>query len=231
MSEKTGSPELRVLVASWNKIYYEGLISVINSRADAQVVDICTSGQDAIQSASKTRPNVVFIDQGIKDCEFIELSNQLRTILPNASIFVVTSPYYHGSVLHILKANANFYIDKEITVSGLNTLLDKLYENKNFMNIEFFICPPVAEQLINEIRKNEPESESGTPLNEAFGLTKRELEVLDQIVQEKSNKEIAQALFITENTVKVHISRIFEKLHIKARQQAASVFNTREKVG
>jgi DNA-binding NarL/FixJ family response regulator len=226
MPEKSESLKLIVLVASWNKIFFEGLINVIKGRADSQLIDICTSGQDAIRSASKNTPNVVFIDQDIKDCEFIELSNRVRNILPDASIFIVTSPFYKGSVMHILKANANFYIDKEITVSGLNTLLDKLHENVNFMNVEFFIAPPVAEQLIKEMRKNEPES--GMPIGEAFGLTKRELEVLNLIVQEKSNKEISQALFITENTVKVHISRIFEKLHIKARQQAAAIYNVKE---
>jgi DNA-binding NarL/FixJ family response regulator len=221
--------ELKVLIASWNKIFWEGLTYTVNRRPDAKVVDVCVSGQEAIDSALKNKPNVIFIDQGVKDCEFIELSHSVRNILPEASIFLVASSYCQDSVLSILKANANFYIDKEITISGLNTLLDKLHENQNFENIGFFICPYLAEQLIKETRNvitEEPEKQ----IDASFGLTKRELEVLSCIAQGKSNKDIAATLFISENTVKVHISKVFEKLHIKAREQAASIFNKKEKI-
>jgi DNA-binding NarL/FixJ family response regulator len=214
--------ELRVLIASGKKVFWEGLINVLSSRPDTRLIDSCGTGQAAVESASNNKPNVVFIDEGIKDCGFIELSRSIRNILPESVIFIVISAYPHlpNNILSVFEAGAHFYIDKDITISGINALLERVQENLIYHDVGYFLFQAVSEHLSKE---NEFSKTVGTksPQDNLFGLTKREIEILGLVVKEKSNREIAQTLFITENTVKAHMSSIFEKLHVKTRHEVA----------
>jgi DNA-binding NarL/FixJ family response regulator len=212
--------ELRVLIASAKKVFWEGLIKVLSSRSDTKVIDFCSTGQSTMDSASNNKPNVIFIDEGIKDCGFIELSRSIRNILPESVIFIVISAYPHlpNNILSVFEAGAHFYVDKDITITGINALLDRVQENLIYHDIGYFLFQAVSEHLAKENEFSKTGSIKSPPDN-LFGLTKREIEILGLVVKEKSNREIAQTLFITENTVKAHMSSIFEKLHVKTRHE------------
>jgi two-component system, NarL family, response regulator len=220
MDNSANNNKSKILIASWKKVFYYGLIEILNRRSDVEVVDFCHSGHEAILSATNKKPDLVFIDEGIRNCDFIELSHAIRRILPDVIIFVVTSSYPHPDVLTIFKADAQFYLDKDVTADPLNTLVDRISEGPSFENPGVFIHPALAEQLLQKATLPATEGEKDKNDN-IFGLTKREAEILSLAVRDKSNKDIAHELFITPNTVKVHMRSIFEKLNIKDRHQLA----------
>ena len=214
--------KLKFLLVACDKVFWEGLIRIIEKRLDTEIVGVCVTGDEAIRKAAERKPDVILIDEGVKDCGVLEVSHSVKRSLPLSLIGIVTTVYPCSDTMSILKAEADIYIDKDITTLNMNLTIDRWHENVDFHKVGMLISPLVAEMLVK--RADVSKQHELSDLKEStFGLTKREAEILNLVAQGKVNKEIASILFITENTVKAHLGSIYDKLHVQNRHQITSM--------
>ena len=214
--------KLRILLVSWEKVFWEGLIKILNNCPDITIVGLCINGKDGIQKAIELKPDVVLIDEGIKNCECVEVSKRIRLALPRAYIGIMTAVSPYSDSTNILRAEANLYLDKDVTTSAMIQLIDRWKENTRFDERGVFLSPAMAELLVKKLDRSRFVASEDIKEN-LVGLTRREMEIAALIVKNKSNKEIAKSLYISENTVKAHLSSIYEKLHLRTRHQIVSL--------
>jgi len=205
--------KIEVLIAESGEIFREGVAKVLGGVPNINVVAVATTGFDTIQKAIDTKPDIILLDEEIRDCGFIEVSQRIKKLITETRIIVLSYPFKHSEPSYIFKAEANAYGEKDCGIAILLTMIDVVHKGG------VCICPTLAARLLNEYPSLQKAKEAQQPWD--YDLSKREVEVLDLVAKGISNKEIANALFISENTVKAHLRGILEKLQVRNRQQAA----------
>jgi len=164
-----------------------------------------------MEKSIELNPDIILLDEGI-----MEIAQSIREQLPKTHIIFITTPRQESDISQILKAEANAYIDKDITIEALTSVISRVYMG------HAHVSPRIARKLLKEtIYPHEVmkwERHEGD-----IGLSKREIEVLTLVAKGESNKEIASKLYISENTVKRHLSSIMGKMHVHNRLQAATL--------
>ena len=209
--------KMRIIIADNGEIFREGLAKLLENRPDIEVLATCSTGKETIQKAIELRPDIILLDKYISQGSFTEVSQHIRRELPKTHI-IITQPYKDADPLSPFEVNASGYIDKDIPVE---MLLRPVFEQ--ILLGEAFLSHSIAARVLKEFSAQKKDSVIGQeePVLKT-DLTERELEVLALVAQKgMTNKEIANTLSITEGTVKGHLSRILEKLHVRNRQQAA----------
>lgn len=208
--------KIKLLVADNGEIFRQGLALLFQNTPTIEVVATCPTGQDAIQKANELKPDLVIIDKYITDPEFIEVCRNIKA-LPHKSRIVISQPFRDSDYLSALKAEADAYIDKDIPVDILVRILAEINTGYGFLS------PSIAALVLKESSASK-EIINWEYYEREIALTQRESEILRLISQKgMSNKEIANSLFITEGTVKVHLTRIFEKMRVRGRHKAVAL--------
>lgn len=162
----------------------------------------------------RLEPDIIIAHTDVADFNLtIEAGQYIAEKLPSARVILLTDSTEERSLFLALKLGARAYLADDISVDKLTTAIKGVYEG------EVIISPPLAKRLLQEFSLREDikrESHTGDHTD----LTRREIEVLNQVAEGKTNRQIADALFITENTAKVHMRSIMDKLHVRNRQQA-----------
>lgn len=194
--------KIRILVADDHPVVREGLVAIINSQKDMEVVAEASNGIEAVGQYTATRPDLALLDLLMPGKNAAEVIQEIAEKFPNARIIVLTT--YHGEehIYRALQAGARAYLLK---ASPKRELLDAIRKVHSGQRV---IPPEVAATLASRIP--------------ASDLTPREMDVLRLIVKGLSNKEIAAHLHLTEGTVKGYISGLLIKLHVSDRTQAAT---------
>jgi DNA-binding NarL/FixJ family response regulator len=202
--------ELRVIVVDDHELFRRGLIGLLEERG-IQVVGEAALAGDAIEQASRLGPGVVLMDLSMPGMSGIEATQRLTGAAPLARVLVLTMMSDDQSVIDALLAGACGYLLKdapiEQIVEGIRTAARG----------ESLISPRIASRLVRRLREPD-EIESGLSGKD---LTPRELEVLDLLARGLDNAEIARALYLSQHTVKHHVSSILVKLQVENRIQAA----------
>jgi len=205
---------IRIILADKGEIFREGLIKVLERVPNLEVVATCARGFDVIEKAKVLKPDVILLDDDISDCDCMETSQTIHSLMPEICIVILTSGYNSRSILPALnKAGARGYISKSIEPERLFDAVEIVAKGG------VVISPMLAACLVNELNFLK-KSMAVEELTYDAGLSKREEEVLALVSTGARNSEIADALSISENTVKVHLGRILDKLHVHNRQQA-----------
>ena len=158
----------------------------------------------------KSQPDVILMDLDMPVMNGIEATRQIKLKYPEVKIMILTSFSDQDHVIPAIEAGASGYQLKDIEPDILVQAIVQLMKGENQLH------PKATSHLLTHLtNKNSTERQ---PIEE---LTKRELEVLREIAKGKSNKEIASSLFITEKTVKTHVSNLLSKLELADRTQAA----------
>ena len=165
------------------------------------------TGEDVLEKAHSLKADVIVLDVRLPGISGIEVCRRLRTIRPDIHVVILSSFAEPDEVQAAFSAGASGYVLKNIT-SG--TLIEAI---KSVVRGETFIDPEISEQAI-WVRE-------GSVIDEKSGLTKREEEILTYLAQGKTNKEIGRELYLSEKTIRNHVSRILEKLGLSNRSQAA----------
>ena len=174
----------------------------------------CADGFETIEKTIELKPDVIVLDTKINGIEYAELTRNINEQLPRARIIILTFSDNDNDLFSALKAGARGYMTKDVQVKEITGAIFGVYLG------EVIISSRMAGQLLQEFRHIDDQIEN--PVRNFDGrLTKREKEILTFVAKGNTNREIADTLFITENTVKVHLSRILEKLRVHNRQQAA----------
>jgi DNA-binding NarL/FixJ family response regulator len=208
--------KIKVLLASNHELWWDGLLLLLKETPDIEVSGVCYDASGTVNTAAQNQPQIILLDEEINGGDCGEVASRINELHPDIKIIIVTKPYKNVNISTSFKARAKAYIDKDITLTELESCIRHVAKGGFVV-----ISPLVAKKLLEQVA-NPTELPSKHIEQVDVGLSKREKEVLTLLaVKGTTNKEIAEALFITENTVKAHLSSILEKLQVHNRQQAA----------
>lgn len=216
-SESTGG-EVRVLIVDDHAVVRQGLRTFLDlqdqSALRITVVGEAENGAQAVDLAIKTQPDVVLLDLVMPLMDGIQATQKIMACSPDARILILTSFGEEDRVLPAIRAGAQGYLLKDIPPNELVRAIREAYMGKVQLH------PEIAKKLMAAVAAQDV-AVSGVVEASEGGLTEREQEVLSQISEGLSNREIAEKMFISEKTVKTHVSNILSKLQLADRTQAA----------
>ena len=205
--------KIKLLLADKSEIFREGLIKLLEQESSIEIVYACCTGLEAVESAHEHQPDIVLIDTELSECSGIEAMQRIHEGLPKVGIIVLTCSEANADFISAVKAGARAYISKDTSVENLIKAVTFVAEGG------VIVSPPMAARLLAEFNFLE-EHKDAAKSEDVSLLSKREQAVLSLVGQGFTNREIATTLSISENTVKVHLRNIMEKLHAHTRQQA-----------
>jgi two-component system, NarL family, response regulator LiaR len=203
------SESIRILIADDHAIVREGLRALIATEPGMELVGEASDGVAAVLEARAVRADVILLDLVMPRKNGIEAIADIVRENPAARILVLTSFAEDDHVFGAIKAGALGYLMKDSSPNELLQAIRDVYQGESSLH------PSIARKLIREINRPSPLPPSEEP------LTEREVEVLSLVAQGLSNEEIGGKLFISERTVRTHVSHILDKLHLANRTQAA----------
>lgn len=210
VDSKLGAGEtIRVAIADDQQLFASGLARIISAQPEVEVVGEAHTGREAVELCLETEPDVVLMDISMPEMDGVTATRKIREILPRTRILILTVHTDDGHVFQGIKAGAQGYLLKDCTPEDLVRAIRTVYAGDTIM------AQDIAQKMLTTFESIQNEEAELTP-----HLTERELEVIKALAQGMSNKQIAQALHISEKTVRNHASNIYKKLHIYDRTQA-----------
>ena len=201
-SPPASSGKIRLLVVDDHFVVRIGLTSALNLEPDMEVVGEAKDGREAVEAYERHRPDVVVMDYQLPHMNGAEATTALRARYPDARVIILSVYKGEEDVHRAVQAGAAGYLPKSSEPQELLEAIRVIHKGRRYF--------PTAIHAALESRAGRSE------------LSDREREVLDALVRGRSNKEIAIALGISENTVKVHATRVFEKLGVADRLEAVT---------
>ena len=221
---------LRILLADDHALFLNGIETLLSWRGGFKVVGSARDGCAAIALARETRPDLILMDVDMPRCNGLEAVRRIKSEMPQIKIVMLTVSDSSKDLYEAIKAGAQGYLLKDLEPDQLIYLLEGVGRGEAaFSGLiaakileEFSQLLPVVPRTgeassVESVQKPTPPAIS----REVDPLSEREIEVLELLVEGRSNNEIADALTITTNTVKSHLSNILAKLHLQNRVQLA----------
>jgi DNA-binding NarL/FixJ family response regulator len=197
------STPIRVFSVDDHPLLREGISALVNNQPDMTVVAEASNGAEAIRLYRQHRPDVTLLDLRLPDMSGIDILIAIRTEFPEARVIILTTFEGDVEIHRALQAGARGYLLKNMPPSELLDVVRQVHAGRK--RIPPAIASHLAEHMSDE------------------NLTEREVEVLREVADGNKNREIARKLFIAEETVKVHIKHIMEKLGATDRTQAVAI--------
>jgi DNA-binding NarL/FixJ family response regulator len=202
---------LRIVVADDHPLFRDGLRALIESMPDAELVGEASTGQEAVELATRLRPEVVLMDLQLPGRNGIEATRAIGEAAPDVAVLVLTMFEDEDSVFAAMRAGARGYLLKGADQDELMGAIEAVARGQAIFG------PGVARRVIAFFAAAPAHARGAQPFPE---LTDREREVLELIAQGRANATIAQRLGIAEKTVRNHVSIVFNKLQVVDRAQA-----------
>lgn len=205
---------MKILCVDDHVLFREGLISLLSAEADIEIVGQAGSVHEAIFMANLHRPDVVLMDFSLPDGTGAEASAAILREMPECKIVFLTVYEADEKLFDAIRAGAKGYLLKNTPKAKLLASIRALDKG------EAAISRSMTMRLMEELTRSQAPNPQSTLLD---SLSRREMEVLKEMALGSSNAEIAQALFLSLNTVKHHLSNVFSKLNAKNRREAIQV--------
>ena len=200
----------RVLVADDHAVFRYGMRAMLANAHGFEVVAEASTGEEVVGKAAEVRPDVVLMDIQMPGMNGIEATRKIVQANPEMSVVVVTMFGDDDSVFSAMRAGARGYVLKGADAEEVMKVLRAMAQG------EAYFGPEIAKRIMGYFSSPKP-----APASEAFPeLTPREVEVLDLIARGTSNQEIASRLYLSQKTVRNHVSNVFLKLQVAGRAQA-----------
>ena len=203
--------EITVLLTDDHAIVRQGVRAFLETQPDIKVIGEAGSGEEAIPLCESLAPDIVLMDLLMPGMGGVEATRRVKAISPRTQVIVLTSYHEDEHVVPAIRAGALSYLLKDAAPGEIATAIRKAAVG------EVTLSPAIAAQMMKAVTGERKAIEASMP----SPLTTRELEVIRLIADGLSNTEIAEKLFLSEKTVKSHVSNILAKLHVTDRTQAA----------
>lgn len=202
---------MRVLVADDHALFRDGLRSLLEAHGITVVAE-ARNGREAVVLARQHRPDIVLMDISMPELGGLAATRLITTELPEIAVVVLTASEEDDDLFEAVKSGAQGYLQKDLEADRFFALLEGVTRG------EPALTPNLARKLLGAFA--DPTRGREAAPNPASTLTEREQEVLELLVQGvTSNRDLAQRLFVSENTVKYHLRNILDKLHVANRAQ------------
>jgi NarL family two-component system response regulator LiaR len=201
--------DIRIVIADDHGVVREGLRALIQTEAGMQLVTEAEDGEQAIQQVRAHKPDILLLDMIMPGLSGLEVIQAVKHDQPAVKILVLTSFSDESLVFPAIKAGADGYLLKNTPPRSLLNSIREVYSGYPS------ISPSIAALLMRDLQRPPDLPPTEQP------LTSREVDVLRLLAQGHSNEDIAAQLFVTEGTVRTHVSNILNKLHLANRTQAA----------
>jgi DNA-binding NarL/FixJ family response regulator len=195
--------KIRVVIVDDHPILREGLAAIINRQEDMEMVAQAESGREAIQLFRQQRPDIALMDIRLPDINGIDALSAILAEFPDARVVMLTTSEGDVEIQRALSAGARGYVLKSMPPKYLVEVVRQVHAGQKRVPSE--VAVKLAEHMGEEL------------------LTERELDVLKQVALGKRNRQIAEELFISDETVKVHLKHIMEKLGVNDRTSAVTI--------
>lgn len=216
--------KIRVVIVDDHQLFREGLKRIINLEDEMEVIAEYSDGNGIIDNYQTIEPDVILMDINMPKINGVETTKRVKQQYPDAKIMILSIHDDEGYVFETLRAGASGYLLKDMEAETLITAI------KAVANGNAYIHPEITGKVIDEYRRlstrDNDNSGSIEPIffNKAIDwhevLTNREIEVLQLMAEGNSNRSIGEKLFISEKTVKNHVSNILQKMDVEDRTQA-----------
>jgi DNA-binding NarL/FixJ family response regulator len=211
--------KIRLLIADDHPIFRQGLRGILSGEPDIEIVAEAADGNQAIELAQQFGPDVVLVDAHITGREGVEVARVVKTQAPRTGIVIMTAHDDEEQLFQAIKVGAAGYYLKDVQPEVLIEAIRRVSNGEYLINESVLTKPLVASRVLKQFRDL---AMAGQDFAEPLfvPLSAREIEVLEYIARGNSNKEIARALKISDQTVKNHITSILRKLAVNDRTQA-----------
>ncbi len=206
----------RLLIVDDHNLFRQGLIRILGDYEQLQIVGQAANGQDALALVGQLQPDVVLMDVNMPVLSGPDAVRQMRARFPSLPVVMLTVSERDDDLFDAIRAGAQGYLLKNVGAAELIDALQRVRDG------EAIIAPSMAARLLVEFRALAEQAPQEPQQAQAGELSERELDVLRLVAQGMSNKEIADALGLSEHTVKTHLANILDKLHLRSRAHAAA---------
>ncbi len=204
--------KIAVLVVDDHALFRRGVVQTINEQSDMMVVDEADSVESALQRARELLPDIALLDVKLPDGTGLDIAEEIQRDCPFTRIILLTAFEDEDVVMKALKGGAHGYVVKGVSAKELTDVVRAVYRG------ETYVSPSVAARLLSELSGGDGRRSPRSRIGE---LSEREHSILELVAQGKTNKEIADELFLSEKTIKHYMTNILHKLHVRNRVEAA----------
>jgi DNA-binding NarL/FixJ family response regulator len=207
---------IKIVIADDHALLRQGIKNVLSLEPDLEVIGEAADGEEAISKIESLKPDILLLDVNMPHMNGLEVTKCLKADNTPVKVIILTIHDDESYVFEVIKSGADGYILKDIEPGMLVKAIRLVYEGQSF------IYPTLTKRLFGELSRQE-ERRAAPPERRSSKeerLTYREVEVLKLIGRGMNNQEIAQELFLSEKTVKNHLTNIFRKISVVDRTQA-----------
>ena len=218
-NSRMATTPIRVLIADAHPIVLEGLRRVLNQQPGIQLVGEASDGMEAIDKIVQTTPDVVLLDLKMPRVDGLTVLRSIQTRAPQSKVILFTTPENKDEFIEAMKLGCSGILHKDASVSMIEKSIQKVHQGEIWLDsnttaaVFRSLASPTAEYQGGHINGKLP--------RERAQLSQREREIIILIAQGYKNKEIAEKMFITEQTVKNHLHNVFDKLGVSDRLELA----------
>jgi two-component system NarL family response regulator len=204
------SPRIKIVVVDDHVLFREGLVAILRSAPDIEVVGQAGSVAEAIEIVGSVDPEIVLMDFGLPDGTGVDATRAILKVQPKCKVVFLTMSEEDEDLFAAIRGGAKGYLLKNMHPDKLVASIRSVHKGESALSRS------MTTRLMEELARSKVPAHDGDPT-----LTRRELDVLREIAAGFSNGEIASHLFVSENTVKYHVHSILDKLRLGDRREAA----------
>src|SRR5690242_8874685 len=208
--QEAAQKKIRILLADDHTILRAGLKMMLNAQPDMEIVGEAQDGRQSIAEAQKLQPDVVLMDITMPDINGIEATKQIKKLLPDTRVLVLTMHEHDEYVFQALRAGASGYMLKEAAATDLITALRVIQSG------QFYLSPTAQSVMVGDYLQR---VRAGEEKDSYSSLTEREREILKLVAEGYTNNQIAERLVISPKTVDTHRTHIMDKLNLHSRAE------------
>ena len=206
---------VKLLIVDDQELMRDGLATILNLKSELEVVGVASNGQEAFEKAGDLMPDIVLMDIRMPEANGVEGTKLITSKYPNIKVLMLTTFHDSALIFEALEEGASGYLLKDMPTDAIVQAIMTVQSGGMVLPKE------LTADIVREMRRNQTIEQTSEVPEIIKGLTEREIEVLNKLGLGLNNKEIASELFISEGTVKNHVSNLISKLNLRDRTQAA----------